>query len=315
MKKVVFMGTPQFAVPSLQALIDHEKIDLEAVVTQPDRPVGRKRELKPSPIKELALAHDIPVLQPEKIAGSEEMKEILEIEIDLIITAAYGQFLPEALLNHPKFRSINVHASLLPKYRGGAPIHYALLNGDSETGVTIMYMEKKMDAGDMLAQASIPIEADDDTGSLFEKLSYLGRDLLVDTLPELFAGEIKAVPQDESQVTYSPNISRDEEEINWSKSAQSIANLIRALRPAPGAYTYLDGDRFKIWQAEALEEKSAVDPGTIVELADDSMIVAAGDKSQLKLTQVQPAGKAKQAVKDYLNGAGRQLERGQKFGK
>lgn len=178
MKKVIFMGTPQFSVPILQALIDDTEIDVIGVVTQPDRKVGRKQFVTPPPVKQLAVEQDIPVYQPEKLSGSDEMNQLIELEADLIVTAAYGQFVPTKLLNAPKLRSINVHASLLPKYRGAAPIHYAVLNGDEKTGVTIMYMEKVMDAGDIISQRAIPIEDEDDTGSLFNKLSLLGRDLL-----------------------------------------------------------------------------------------------------------------------------------------
>ncbi|WP_373748247.1 methionyl-tRNA formyltransferase, partial [Jeotgalibaca porci] len=209
MKKIIFMGTPEFSVPILQALFDSE-YEVIAVVTQPDRPVGRKRILTPPPVKELALKYTVPIFQPEKISGSEEMAALIALEADVIVTAAYGQFLPTKLLNAPKHRAINVHASLLPKYRGGAPVHYAIINGDKETGVSIMYMERKMDAGDVLSQRSIPITSSDDVQTMFNKLSTLGRDLLMETLPRLFTGDIHPVPQDESKVTFSPNISREE---------------------------------------------------------------------------------------------------------
>lgn len=197
MKKVVFMGTPQFSVPILEALVEDDSIQIDAVVTQPDRKVGRKKVLTAPPVKETAVKHDLKVLQPEKIAGSEEMETIIDLNPDLIITAAYGQFLPEVLLEAPKYKSINVHASLLPKYRGAAPIHYAVWNGDQQTGVSIMYMTKQMDAGDVLAKRLINIERSDDTGQLFEKLSYVGRDLLIDTLPKIFEETIKPEPQNE----------------------------------------------------------------------------------------------------------------------
>ncbi|WP_373780824.1 methionyl-tRNA formyltransferase, partial [Jeotgalibaca porci] len=196
MKKIIFMGTPEFSVPILQALFDSE-YEVIAVVTQPDRPVGRKRILTPPPVKELALKYTVPIFQPEKISGSEEMAALIALEADVIVTAAYGQFLPTKLLNAPKHRAINVHASLLPKYRGGAPVHYAIINGDKETGVSIMYMERKMDAGDVLSQKSIPITSSDDVQTMFDKLSTLGRDLLMETLPKLFTGDINPVPQDE----------------------------------------------------------------------------------------------------------------------
>ena len=201
-QRIVFMGTPHFAAHVLEQLINHD-FEVVLVVTQPDRPVGRKRILTPTPVKEVALAHHLEVFQPENIKEDEAMKRITSLEPDLIITAAYGQFLPQAMLQLPTLGAINVHASLLPKYRGGAPIHYALWNGDEETGITIMYMTKAMDAGDIISQRSIPIESSDDVGVLFEKLAILGGELLVDTLPDLFAGKVQPQVQNEAEVSLS----------------------------------------------------------------------------------------------------------------
>lgn len=209
MKKIIFMGTPEFAVPILSNLA--ERYEVIAVVTQPDRPVGRKRILTPPPVKRKALELGIPIFQPEKLRSSEELEALIRLQADLLVTAAYGQILPEKLLNAQKFGAINVHASLLPAYRGGAPIHYAVMNGDKETGVTIMYMVKQLDAGDMIAQRSIPITDEDDTGSMFDKLSDVGAKLLMETLPDFFEGKITAVPQDEAKVTFARNISREQE--------------------------------------------------------------------------------------------------------
>lgn len=303
MKKVVFMGTPQFSVPILEAIIQDQTIELIAVVTQPDRKVGRKQKLTASPIKKLALEHGIEVLQPEKISGSPEMDQIIEMKPDLIITAAYGQFVPTKLLHAPTHRSINVHASLLPKYRGAAPIHYAILNGDEETGITIMYMEKVMDAGDIISQKSIVITDEDTTGSMFEKLSILGRDLLMETLPSIFSEENESIKQAEDKVTYSPMISKEQEKIDWNKSTKEIFNHIRALNPAPGAYTLLDGERFKIWKAEPTAEKTDKGPGQIVKVTSDSLYVAGGDGGVLRLIEVQPAGRQRLSIEDYLIGA------------
>lgn len=303
MNKVVFMGTPQFSVPILEAIIQDQTIELIAVVTQPDRKVGRKQRLTASPIKKLALKHDIEVLQPEKISGSPEMEQIIEMKPDLIITTAYGQFVPTKLLHAPTYRSINVHASLLPKYRGAAPIHYAILNGDEETGITIMYMEKVMDAGDIISQKSIVITDEDTTGSMFEKLSILGRDLLMETLPSIFSEENESIKQDEDKVTYSPMISKEQEKIDWNKSAREIFNHIRALNPAPGAYTLLDDQRFKIWEAETTVEKTDKKPGQIVKATQDALYVAGGDGGVLSLVEVQPAGRQRLSVEDYLIGA------------
>lgn len=306
------MGTPSFSVPILQALIEDETIEIVAVVTQPDRKVGRKQVITPSPVKELATEHDLLVLQPERITGSDEMKKILDLEPDLIITAAYGQYVPTKLLNAPTHRAINVHASLLPKYRGAAPIHYAVLKGEDITGVTIMYMEKEMDAGNIISQEEISITAKDDTGTLFKKLSIVGRDLLMETLPAIFSGENDSIEQDESEVTYSPMISKEQEKINWSRPATEISNLVRALRPAPGAYSLLGKDRFKIWDTEILNEETEKEPGTIIKLDKEDFYVACSDGTVLSLTSVQPAGKKRMDVVDFL--AGTDLEVGDQFG-
>ena len=296
------MGTPSFSVPILQALIEEETIEVAAVVTQPDRKVGRKQILTPSPVKQLAMTYDIPVLQPEKLSNSQEMQQILELEPDLLITAAYGQYVPTKLLKAPTYRAINVHASLLPKYRGAAPIHYAVLKGDEVTGITIMYMEKVMDAGDIIAQREIPITKEDDTGTLFEKLSLLGRDLLMDTLPDIFAGKNASIKQDEEKVSFSPMITKEQEKIDWKKTAKEINNLIRALRPAPGAYTIMEEKRFKIWDAQVVHEETPKEPGTIVKLDKELLYVACGEKTILSLKEVQPAGKKRMKIDQYLIG-------------
>lgn len=301
MKQIIFMGTPGFSVPILEALQASE-YEIVAVVTQPDRPVGRKRKLTPSPVKEAAVKHGLPVYQPEKLSGSPEMAELIALEADLIVTAAYGQFLPTKLLNAPTYRSINVHASLLPKYRGGAPVHYAIMNGDKETGVSIMYMEKKMDAGAVLAQKSILIEADDDVASMFEKLSYLGRDLLMKTLPALFAGELNPVEQDEAHVSFSPNIQPEEERIDWTKDAVAIHNQVRGMRPWPVAHTLLNGERWKIWETKISDETTELEPGTLIGWDKKSMSIACGKQTVLQLVAIQPAGKKKMQVASYLNG-------------
>ena len=248
MTKIIFMGTPDFSATVLEGLLTDERYDIVAVVTQPDRAVGRKKEIRMTPVKELALAHELPIYQPEKLSGSEEMAQLISLGADGIVTAAYGQFLPSKLLDSMDF-AVNVHASLLPKYRGGAPIHYAIINGDAEAGVTIMEMVKEMDAGDMVSQKALPILDQDNVGTMFEKLAVLGRDLLLETLPAYIAGEIKPVPQDASQVTFSPNISPEEERLDWNKSGRDIFNQIRGMYPWPVAHTLLDGKRFKIYEA------------------------------------------------------------------
>ena len=305
------MGTPAFSVPILQALIDEETIEIVGVVSQPDRKVGRKQIITPPPVKQLAMEHNLTMYQPEKLSGSDEMKEILELDIDLIITAAYGQYVPTKLLNAPTHRAINVHASLLPKYRGAAPIHYAVLNGDEKTGITIMYMEKEMDAGNIISQREIAINDEDDTGNLFEKLSLVGRDLLMDTLPAIFAGENESIVQNEDEVTFSPMISKEQEKIDWTLTAREVFNHIRALRPAPGAYTILEDQRFKVWAAEVMEDDTSAEPGTIIFADTKEMFVACGEGSVLSLIEVQPSGKKRMPVANFL--AGTQIEKATLF--
>ena len=310
MTKLIFMGTPDFSAAVLKGLLDDSNYDVLAVVTQPDRAVGRKKEIKMTPVKEVALAHNLSVYQPEKMSGSEEMAELMTLGADGIVTAAFGQFLPTKLLDSVDF-AVNVHASLLPKYRGGAPIHYAIINGEEEAGVTIMEMVKKMDAGDMIAKASTPITDDDNVGTMFEKLAVIGRDLLLKTLPDYIAGNIKPEPQDESKATFSPNITPEEERIDWNKSARDVFNHIRGLYPWPVAHTLLDGKRFKIYEATLAEGHGK--PGEIIEKGKKSLVVATGDGA-ISLKTVQPAGKPRMNIVDFLNGVGRKLEVGDLIG-
>ena len=310
MTKLIFMGTPDFSAAVLKGLLDDSNDDVLAMVTQPDRAVGRKKEIKMTPVKEVALAHNLPVYQPEKMSGSEEMAELMTLGADGIVTAAFGQFLPTKLLDSVDF-AVNVHASLLPKYRGGAPIHYAIINGEEEAGVTIMEMVKKMDAGDMIAKASTPITDDDNVGTMFEKLAVIGRDLLLKTLPDYIAGNIKPEPQDESKATFSPNITPEEERIDWNKSARDVFNHIRGLSPWPVAHTLLDGKRFKIYEATLAEGHGK--PGEIIEKGKKSLVVATGDGA-ISLKTVQPAGKPRMNIVDFLNGVGRKLEVGDLIG-
>lgn len=314
MKKIVFMGTPQFSVSILESLIANTDYEVVAVFTQPDRPVGRKKIMTPSPVKEVAVAHHIPVFQPEKLSHSQELEWLLQQDIDLLVTAAYGQFLPEALLHHPTYRCVNVHASLLPKYRGGAPIQYALMNGDEKTGVTIMYMAKKMDAGDIISQRALPIEESDNVATLFEKLSVLGTALLSDTLPALFNGTITPVPQNEDEVTFSPAITREEEIIDWQKDAQQIHNQVRAMNSWPGAYTLWDGNRLKIWVSHVVDATHTVAPGNVVTKTKDTVVVACGQQTCLALQEVQPAGKQNMTIQAFCQGVGNKLQVGDQFG-
>jgi methionyl-tRNA formyltransferase len=311
--RILFMGTPEFAVPALQVLLNGG-YDVVGVVTQPDRPKGRKRVLTPTPVKEEALKHDLLVLQPEKLRQPESVEAIRQLAPDLIVTAAYGQILPKSILDMPKHGCINIHASLLPKYRGGAPIHYAVMHGEKVTGVTIMYMEVGLDTGDMISKVEVPIGEQDTTGSMFSKLSVAGAELLEKTLPDLLAGRIQAVPQDDSEAIYSPNISREDEKIDWSKSAREIHNQVRGLNPFPGAFTIWNGENLKVWRSEVssvnVADGSAA-PGTVVGLTDNGIVVQTGD-GQLMLSEIQPAGKKAMEAKQFLLGSS--MERGTVLG-
>ncbi|MFQ8308242.1 methionyl-tRNA formyltransferase [Streptococcus pyogenes] len=311
MIKLLFMGTPQFSATVLKGLLDNPAYEILGVVTQPDRAVGRKKDIKVTPVKQLALEHGISIYQPEKLSGSQELIEIMGLGADGIITAAFGQFLPTLLLDSVSF-AINVHASLLPKYRGGAPIHYAIMNGDKEAGVTIMEMIKEMDAGDMVAKASTPILETDNVGTLFEKLAIIGRDLLLDSLPAYLSGELKPIPQDHSQATFSPNISPEYEKLDWTMSNQEVFNHIRGMNPWPVAHTFLEGQRLKIYEAQLAEGEGL--PGQVIVKTKKSLVIATG-QGALSLIVVQPAGKPKMSIIDFLNGIGRKLEVGDIIGR
>lgn len=305
------MGTPQFSATVLKGLLDNPAYEILGVVTQPDRAVGRKKDIKVTPVKQLALEHGISIYQPEKLSGSQELIEIMGLGADGIITAAFGQFLPTILLDSVSF-AINVHASLLPKYRGGAPIHYAIMNGDKEAGVTIMEMIKEMDAGDMVAKASTPILETDNVGTLFEKLAIIGRDLLLDSLPTYLSGELKPIPQDHSQATFSPNISPEQEKLDWTMSNQEVFNHIRGMNPWPVAHTFLEGQRLKIYEAQLAEGEGL--PGQVIVKTKKSLVITTG-QGALSLIVVQPAGKPKMSIIDFLNGIGRKLEVGDIIGR
>lgn len=308
---VVFMGTPEFAVPILQSLIDNPEYDVQAVLTQPDHHIGRKRTLHQSPVKELAEQYNIEVLQPAKLSKSPEMEKIISLQPDLMITAAYGQFLPTKLLAAAKIAAINVHGSLLPKYRGGAPIQYSIINGDKETGVSIMYMVKKMDAGDIISQRSIPIEDTDDSGTMFKKLSLLGRDLLLETLPKLISGDVNPVAQDPDNVVFSPNITSEQEQIDFRLPARLIDAKVRGLRPAPLGNMVIDGLRTKIYDVTPLEEKTDLEPGKVVRVTKHQLVIAAGDRTTYQINKLKPAGKKAMDITSYLNGHKDIIEGGQ----
>lgn len=299
MSRIIFMGTPDFSTKVLEMLIAKE--DVIAVVTQPDRPVGRKRVMTPPPVKEVALQNGIEVYQPEKISQSEDLQTLIDLKPDLIVTAAFGQILPKALLDAPRLGAINVHASLLPKYRGGAPIHQAIIDGEKETGVTIMYMAPKLDAGDIISQQAIDIEANDDVGSMHDKLSFLGADLLAKTLPEIINGTNDRIEQNEDEATFASNISREDERIDWSESAQDIYNHIRGLSPWPVAYTKLDDKNMKLYKAHIVEGKAGK-PGEIIETTKKAIIVGTGSSDAIALTDIQLSGKKRMPTANFLSG-------------
>ena len=294
--RVVFMGTPDFAVPVLESLIEHTHVVL--VLSQPDRMVGRKHEIKPTPVKEVALKHHIPAFQPEKIKT--DYDPIIKVKPDLIITCAYGQIIPEMVLQIPKIGAFNVHASLLPKYRGGAPIHHCLINGDEKTGVTIMYMEKKMDAGDIVSQKEYSIKKDDNVGTLHEILSQMGAKLLIETLPSIIEGTNNRTKQDESKVTFAYNIQREEEHLDLKDTGKNILNKIRGLNPWPMANILVNGEEYKILEAYFEERTSSV-PCRVCEVRKDAIGIDVLDGT-IYLTKIKPFGKRIMPVKDYLNG-------------
>ncbi|QGQ96941.1 methionyl-tRNA formyltransferase [Paenibacillus psychroresistens] len=310
--KLIFMGTPDFAVPILQMLVE-EGYPILAVVTQPDRPKGRKRIMTPSPVKEEALRQLIPVIQPEKLRHPDAVAQISALQPDLIVTAAYGQILPKSILELPQYGCLNVHGSLLPNYRGGAPIQRAIMNGDPVTGVTLMYMAAGLDTGDMIRKSEVIITEADNTGTMFLKLSQAGKELLRSTLPELLAGHIQAIPQDNSQATLAPNISREDEQINWSRAAAELFNQIRGLSPWPGACTLWNGENFKIWASrkQPLKHESAAasfptaTPGTVLQVTEDGIEITTGEGT-LWLTEIQPSGKKAMDAAQFRLGASMQ---------
>lgn len=312
MTSLVFMGTPAFSVPILRMLSD-EGYNILAVVTQPDRPVGRKKVLTPTPVKEEALRLGLRVIQPEKLRGSKELEEIIALEADIIVTAAFGQLLPVELLESPLHGCLNVHASLLPAYRGGAPIHQAVIDGQTKTGVTIMYMAQKLDAGDIITQKSIPIDHEDTTGILFDKLSIVGRDLLKESLPLILDNKHERIVQDESQVTFARNISREQERIDWSKSATDIYNQVRGLHPWPVAYTTLDDQNVKIWWGQKGKGTSTQQVGSVVEVTTDRIVVQTGFDETFEIIELQPSGKKRMSAEEFLRGTGSKLQIGDQF--
>ena len=294
---IVFMGTPSFAVPILEALI--KEYNVVMVVCQPDRKKNRKGEIEYPKTKELALKNNIEVFQPERIR--DDYQPIIDKNPDLIITCAYGQIIPDEILNYPRVGCINVHGSLLPELRGGAPIHWAIIRGYKETGITIMDMSSKMDAGDIISQKSIKIDDDMILDTLYEKMSYLGRDLLIETLPSIINNTCTRTKQDESIVTFGYNIKKEDCKIDFSKSSQEIKNLIRGLNSIPGAYCYLDNKRMKIYNIEIGEKNSSKEYGKIIDITKDGIICITKD-NLIKIKELAIEGKKRCLASDYING-------------
>ena len=310
--KIIFMGTPDFAASALEKIVEagHE---ITLVVTQPDKPKGRSGELQVSDVKACALKHGFPVFQPERIKLPENVAYLKKYEADIYVVAAFGQILSQEILDIPKFGCVNIHASLLPKYRGAAPIQQAIIDGEKTTGVTIMQMAAGMDTGDILLQREIPIDDNETGGGLFDKLSELGAELIVEALPKIERGELTPIPQDEELATKCGKLSKNMGKIDFNKNAVAIRNLVRGLNPWPSAFTRHDGKMLKIWVADALDDKQVKEisgnaevlknavPGTVSFVTKEAIGVATG-KGTLVLKEVQLEGKKRMLVKDFLLG-------------
>ena len=314
MVRTVLFGTPAFAVPTLKRLIGSDH-DVAAVVTQPDRRRGRGQRVAASPVKHVALGHRLPVLQPERMTDQDFVTALEALEPDVGVVAAYGKLLPDRLLELPDQGMVNVHASLLPKYRGAAPIHRAIMAGERETGITIIRLVKEMDAGPMLRSAPCPIAPDDTSETVGQTLALLGAGLLLAVVDDLAAGRSTARPQDHSQATFAPRLSREDGVIDWHKAAVDIHNQVRGLHPWPHAFSYLNGSRYTILRSAVVECPEAgrcTHPGEIVEAARDRLIVAAGGGTALSLDELQPEGKRPLPTRAFL--AGHRLKQGDAFG-
>ena len=302
--RIVFMGTPDFAVGSLQALCESGKHEILAVVTQPDRPKGRGNKLLQTPVKEYALAQGLTVYQPQKVKTLEFVELLHGLQPELIVVAAFGQFLSKEILELPKYGCINVHASLLPKYRGAAPIQYAIIKGEKESGVTIMQMDIGMDTGAMLDKVVVPIAENTTMGELHDALREQGATLLLEVIDKIATGTAVAEPQDDAQATYATLLDRSMEHIDWSKTAQEVHNLIRGFNPAPSTFTKLpNGKSLKIWGSKMTEKNSAAAAGTVIETGKHSFFVACGE-GVLEITEVQPESKKRMPAQVFLNGRG-----------
>ena len=301
--RIVFMGTPDFAVPSLEGLIaaGHQVC---GVFCQPDKPVGRhQNKIQAPPVKRAALAHEIPVFQPVRLRDGTALAQLRELDPELIVVAAYGRILPDDILNLPPKGCINVHSSLLPKYRGAAPINWAILNGERETGVTIMYMATELDAGDIILQRATPIGPEEDAAALYSRLAAMGGELAVEAVSAIQSGTAGRTPQDHGAHTLAPMLSKALSPVDWNRSAQEIYNQIRGLIPWPAASTdAITGEPVKLWRAQVLEKPTAARPGTILAAGPKGIDVACGDGLTLRILELQAPGSRRMAAADYLRG-------------
>lgn len=297
--KIVFMGTPDFAVPTLEALI--EKHDVEAVVTQPDKPKGRGKKMVFSAVKEKAVENNIKVYQPTKVRDSEFVEVLMEYEPDVIVVVAFGQILSEDILSIPKYGCINVHGSILPKYRGAAPIQWSIINGEEFGGVTTMYMAKGLDSGDMILKAEEKIKDDDTYGTLYDRLSYIGADLLIKTLDIMERGEVVRVPQNDDDATLAPMITRDMEHIDWNNTSENVVNLIKGLNPQPVSYTMYNDEKLKIWFAEVEKTEYSGEIGEIVDVRKKDFVVKTKEGA-VAVKEVQAQGGKKMTADAYMRG-------------
>ncbi|WP_029420573.1 methionyl-tRNA formyltransferase [Alicyclobacillus macrosporangiidus] len=300
--RIVFFGTPDFAVPVLRALAGAPWAEVAGVVTQPDRPAGRRQTLTPPPVKRAAQELGLPVWQPERVRAPEALEAIARLEPDVCVTAAYGQILPQRLLDIPRRGCLNVHASLLPRWRGAAPIHRAILAGDERTGVTLMEMVAALDAGPIVGAREIPIDPDDDAGTLHDKLAALGAALVLELLPDYVAGRVIPQPQPEDGVTYADRITRADEWIDWQRPVREVHNQVRGLRPWPGASAQVDGGALKVWRtAPATAVEVPAEPGVVRMFPDVGVAVRCAD-GWLRMDEVQPAGRRRMPAADWWRG-------------
>ncbi len=298
--RIVFFGTPSFAIPTLRGLLEGPD-KVAAVVTQPDREKGRGRKVVESPVKELALQRDLPLLQPEKVKEEAFQESLSSFQPDLVVVVAYGQILPKSILNTPAQGAVNVHASLLPKYRGAAPIAWAILNGEKVTGVTTMIMDEGMDTGDILLQREIRIRGEETCETLHERLASLGGQLLIETLAKMKEGAIRPVPQDHSKATFAPPLKKEDGRIDWRKEAGEIDRQIRAFNPWPGAFTKLDDRLLKVYKGEIRERPSTGKAGAVLWVGSDFMEVETG-KGSFLIKEIQLEGRRKMTIREFLSG-------------